>query len=81
MDRGAWQASVHRATKELDTTERLNNNKKFLWECRQIGFTEVWIEPRFYSQVLNLGSTFGSNCVAVASYVASLSLSFYTFKM
>ena len=25
MDRGAWRAAVHGVTKELDTTERLNN--------------------------------------------------------
>ena len=28
MDRGTWQATVHLVTKELDTTERLNNNNK-----------------------------------------------------
>ena len=26
MDTGAWQATVHGATKESDTTEQLNNN-------------------------------------------------------
>ena len=26
MDRGAWQATVHRVAKESDTTEQLNNN-------------------------------------------------------
>ena len=26
MDRGVWQATVHRVTKESDTTEQLNNN-------------------------------------------------------
>ena len=26
MDRGAWQATVHRIAKELDMTWRLNNN-------------------------------------------------------
>ena len=26
MDRGAWQATVHGVAKELDMTERLNNN-------------------------------------------------------
>ena len=26
MDRGAWQATVHRVSKESDTTERLNND-------------------------------------------------------
>ena len=26
MDRGVWQAIVHRVTKESDTTEQLNNN-------------------------------------------------------
>ena len=25
-DRGAWRAAVHGVSKELDTTERLNNN-------------------------------------------------------
>ena len=28
MDRGAWQATVHGVTKELDATQRLNNNNK-----------------------------------------------------
>ena len=27
MDREAWHAAVHEVTKELDTTERLNENK------------------------------------------------------
>ena len=27
MDRGAWRAMVHGATKESDTTERLTNNR------------------------------------------------------
>ena len=27
MDSGAWQATLHGVAKELDTTERLNNNK------------------------------------------------------
>ena len=26
MDRGAWWATVHRVSKESDTTQRLNNN-------------------------------------------------------
>ena len=26
MDRGAWQATVHRVTKELDTTEQLSTH-------------------------------------------------------
>ena len=26
-DRGDWQATVHRVTKESDTTERINNKK------------------------------------------------------
>ena len=28
MERGAWQATVHGATKELDATQQLNNNHK-----------------------------------------------------
>ena len=28
MDRGAWRATAHGVTKELGTTERLNNNMK-----------------------------------------------------
>ena len=27
MDRGAWQATVHEVAEELDTTQRVNNNK------------------------------------------------------
>ena len=30
MDRGAWQATVHEVTKEVDTTKQLNNNKNNL---------------------------------------------------
>ena len=30
MDRGAWWATVHGVTKELDTTERLNNNSMLI---------------------------------------------------
>ena len=26
MDRGAWQATIHGVAKEMDMTERLNNN-------------------------------------------------------
>ena len=77
MDRGAWQATVHRAAKELDTTERLNNNNE-----DSLGGGTNWVHWGLKrAQVLQPGSTFGSNCVAVASYSASLSLSFYTFKM
>ena len=32
MDRGAWQATVHRVAEESDTTERLNNNNRHLSE-------------------------------------------------
>ena len=28
MDRGAWQATIHGATKESDVTWQLNNNNK-----------------------------------------------------
>ena len=28
MDRGAWWATVHGVSKELDTTEKLNKNNK-----------------------------------------------------
>ena len=31
MDRGAWQASVHWVTKELDMTEHMNTHKVWLW--------------------------------------------------
>ena len=30
MDRGAWQATVCGVLKELDTTQRLNNNSQIL---------------------------------------------------
>jgi len=29
MDRGAWRATVHGVTKELDTTEQLNKNNYY----------------------------------------------------
>ena len=29
MNSGAWQATVHRVTKELDTTQRLDNNNSY----------------------------------------------------
>ena len=34
MDRGAWWATVHRVTKESDTTEEPNNNN--IWHKRQL---------------------------------------------
>ena len=33
MDRGAWRARVHGVAKELDTTERLNNNVIIITIC------------------------------------------------
>ena len=33
MDRGAWWAMVHGVTKELDMTERLNNNLDYNISC------------------------------------------------
>ena len=33
VDRGAWGATVHGITKELVTTELLNNNKERLMFC------------------------------------------------
>ena len=30
MDRGAWRAKVHEVTKQLDTTEGLNNSYRIL---------------------------------------------------
>ena len=37
--RGAWQATDHGATTELDTTERLNNNKDGI-----IPFEATWMD-------------------------------------
>ena len=31
MDRGDWQATVHRVTKELDTAQQLNNNNNKIY--------------------------------------------------
>jgi hypothetical protein len=31
MDNGTWQTTVHGVTKELDMSERLNNNCSFSW--------------------------------------------------
>ena len=33
MDRGAWRATVHGVTKELDMTEQLNNNYTTVLPC------------------------------------------------
>ena len=33
-DREAWQAAVHGGHKELDTTERLNNNSKLIYQAK-----------------------------------------------
>ena len=35
MDRGAWQATVHGITKELDMTEQLNNNSIIIGNHKQ----------------------------------------------
>ena len=34
MDRRAWRATVHGVTKEMDTTQRLNNNNPKATEAR-----------------------------------------------
>ena len=31
MDKGAWWATVHRVTKELDMPQQLNKNKEQVW--------------------------------------------------
>ena len=33
MNRGAWWATVHGVTEELDTTERLSTQLKYYLEC------------------------------------------------
>ena len=38
MDRGAWRATTHGVANELDTTQRLNKNKKLA----VYGNTEGW---------------------------------------
>lgn len=55
------------------------------WEDEHIGVSEVGVKraqglPLDY-QGLNPGSAFASNYVTAATYLASLSLSFYTCKM
>ena len=42
MDRGAWWAAVYRVTKELDTTNRMNNNNSMSWASILLG-TELCI--------------------------------------
>ena len=36
MDRGAWWVSVHGVSKESDTTEGLNTNKKYKYKYKYI---------------------------------------------
>ena len=40
IDRGAWWATVHRVTEELDTTQQLNNNQKYSEKRREVGVEE-----------------------------------------
>ena len=47
MDRGGWQATVHGVTKQVDKTERLNNNRyKLIYKTEidsQLSKTKLWI--------------------------------------
>ena len=49
MDRGAWRATVH---KELDMTQQLNNNNKYLpcflkpTKCFQAGLRKIYRYPK-----------------------------------
>ena len=47
MDRGAWQAAVHRATKELDTTERLTITRSFSGRVDKLGSLKSEQSPGF----------------------------------
>ena len=42
MDRGTWRAIVRWVPKELDTTERLNDNNKALYLYIVFSFFEEW---------------------------------------
>ena len=40
MDRGAWQATVHGVTEELDTTEAIDTHLQLLKHQENLTFTE-----------------------------------------
>ena len=47
-ERGAWQATVHRVAKGLDTTEQLNNNNVFILEPYVCVFVYIYIYIYFF---------------------------------
>ena len=64
MDRGAWQATDHGVAKELDTTERLNNNNKLSPEERRSSKKGDWQElvPVFWRIILVRAKRVHSSC-------------------
>ena len=64
MDRGAWQVTDHGVAKELDTTERLNNNNKLSPEERRSSKKGDWQElvPVFWRIILVRAKRVHSGC-------------------
>ena len=44
-DRGAWQATIHGVTKQLDTTEQLNNKNNGVWHFNSHFTRTHWFRP------------------------------------
>ena len=70
MDRGAWEATVHGAAKELDMTERLHNNKSrshlnvfhyFLLASKKLWYSSVLGSSFLSLQVLKYSFGRGRN--------------------
>ena len=59
MDRGAWQATVHGFTKELDVTQRLSNNNK---QVTRQGIRYHCIESNCF-----MGKLYFPNCLRCGS--------------
>ena len=59
MDRAAWCATVHSCTKELDTTELLNNSKRSV---------NSWICPFLKTFAISLG-TYNQEAWEIISHI------------
>ena len=58
MDRGAWQATVHGNTKELDMTEQLNNtNNVHFSSVQALSRVRLFATPRAAARQASLSIT------------------------